>query len=171
MKISIVVASSLNGCIGVNNTLPWSLPRDMKHFKEITNSGENNIVIMGRKTFESIGKPLPNRINYVLTTDKTAKKKFDEIIFSSLEDALENILWSEAFGEIEYNVCIIGGSGVFQEAINKNMINVIHHTLIHENFDGDTFLELPDWTISNEETFAPDEKNKHQITFRTLTRI
>jgi dihydrofolate reductase len=170
MKAFIVVANSLNHCIGANNTLPWNLPKDMKRFKTLTSSGEQNIVIMGRKTFESIGKPLPNRINYVLTKDLKTAKKIPATTFSSLEDAIADIEWWENFLDIEYNVYVIGGSSVFNEAIEKGYVNTIYHTLIHENIDGDTFLELPDWNISEEEIVMPDEKNKSQMTFRTLTR-
>ena len=170
MKTSIVVASSLNNCIGINNTLPWKLPRDLKRFKEITSSQENSIVIMGRKTYESIGKPLPGRINYVLTKDSKSSKNINANIFDSIESALDDILWWENFLEIEYNVFFIGGSGVFNEVIKNKHADIIYHTLIHEDIEGDTFLKIPDWNISEEEMFLPDEKNKFQMTFRTLTR-
>ena len=89
MKASIVVASSLNNCIGHNNTLPWNLPKDLKRFKSITTSGEQNIVIMGRNTYDSIGKPLPNRINYVLTKDLKKAKTIQVQSFSSIEKTIE----------------------------------------------------------------------------------
>ncbi len=73
MKSSIILASALNGCIGINNSLPWNLPEDLKRFKKITSAGDNNIVIMGKNTFLSLKKPLPNRINYVIS--KTLKPK------------------------------------------------------------------------------------------------
>ena len=171
MKVSIVVASSLNDCIGINNTLPWNLPRDLKRFKSITIKEEHNVLIMGRKTFESIGKPLPNRINYVLTKKTKTDKNSGVTFFNSLEDALIDIQWWGDFLSIEYNVFIIGGSGIFSEAIDKKIVDTIYHTIIHENIIGDTFLKLPEWSSSDEETFEPDEKNKYKTTFRTLKRI
>lgn len=170
MKISMIVATSNNGCIGINNTLPWNLPRDMKRFKEITTSGLHNVVIMGRKTYESIGKPLPNRANYVLTTNIKEAKNIEATTFSSLQDAIDDIEWWENFLFIEYNVFIIGGSSLFSEAIEKKHINTIYHTLVDTKIDGDVFLEIPEWKVSNEEIIEPDDKNEYKMIFRTLTR-
>lgn len=170
MKTSIVVASTLNDCIGLNNSLPWKLPKDMKRFKEITSRSENSAVIMGRKTYESIGKPLPNRVNYVLTKDLKAAKNINANVFPSIEEVLKDIKWWEEFTNIEYDVFFIGGSNVLNEAIEKGFADTIYHTLIHTNIEGDTFLKLPDWKISDEETISSDEKNEFSMTFRTLTR-
>lgn len=170
MKISLVVATSNNGCIGINNTLPWSLPKDLKRFKSITTSGQNNVIIMGRKTYESIGRPLPGRTNCVLTKNLKLAKGIDATTFQSLEEAIEELQWWEKFFEIEYDIFIIGGSSVFSEAIEKSLVNTIYHTLVHEKIEGDTFLSIPDWNISQEEIIEPDEKNIYKMTFRTLTR-
>lgn len=170
MKPAIVVASSLNDCIGLNNKLPWNLPKDLKRFKEITSIGKHNIVIMGRKTHESIGKRLPGRINYVLTKNLKAAKKIHVASFTSVQDAIDDIVWWENFLGIEYNVFFIGGSKVFDEVIKNNHADAIYHTLIHETIDGDTFLKIPDWNVSEEEIVLPDEKNKYKMSFRKLIR-
>jgi dihydrofolate reductase len=175
MKLSIVIASATNGCIGKNNALPWHIPKDLQRFKNITtqDNNNNNIILMGRKTFESIGKALPDRISYVLTSAPPKKKQDTEgpvNYFTSLEEALSDIEWWEGFLGIEYNVCIIGGSSLFQEVINKKTVNVIHHTLIHGDVEGDTFIQIPDWIITDEEFVPADAKNKFDITFRKLIR-
>lgn len=170
MKTSIVVASTLNDCIGLNNSLPWKLPKDMKRFKDITSRSENSVVVMGRKTYQSIVSPLPKRINHVLTKDLKFAKSITSDCFSSIEDVIENIKWWESFFNIEYDVFFIGGSNVFKEAIEKGYVDTIYHTLIHTTIEGDTFLKLPDWNISEVEEIPADEKNEFSMTFRTLTR-
>ena len=164
MKSSIVLASSLNDCIGVDNKLPWSLPDDLKRFKSITTSGEHNIIIMGRKTYESIGKPLPGRINYVLTKDKNLSKTIIPSVFHSMEEAIADILWWEEFLGIEYNVFFIGGASVFQEAIDKNYADIIYHTLVNIDINGDTFFKIPNWKLVENEVME-------QMSFRKFTRI
>ena len=134
--ISIIVAYTLNRVIGKNNSMPWNLPKDLKHFKEKT---ENNIVIMGRKTHESIGKILPNRINIVVSTTK----KYNDInLYSalSLEEAIE------IAHDLDKNkkIFIIGGSTLFKDAIKIVDEMIITH--IQEEIDGDTYFPIFDIT-------------------------
>lgn len=170
MKSAVILTSSLNDCIGRNNSLPWNIPIDLKRFKSITSKNENNIVIMGRKTYDSIGKPLPGRINYVLTKDLKAAKKISATIFGSLDKAIEDILWWEEFLNIEFNVFFIGGSNIFEEALRHYKVNTIYHTLVHDNTEGDTFFKVPDWNVIEQEEILPSAKNKYKITFRKLIR-
>lgn len=169
MKISIVIASAANGCIGKNNTLPWSLPKDMKRFKEITSS-QLSIVIMGRKTYESIGRPLPNRINFVLSSDKNYNPHPDVFVMSNLEEAISKLDEVENAHEEDYNAFIIGGAGLFKESIEKGLADTIFHTLVEADIDGDTFIELPEWNITDEVSIPADEKHQYSMKFRTLNR-
>jgi len=170
MKTSIVIASSKNNCIGINNTLPWSLPKDLKRFKEITSSGNNPIIIMGRKTYESIGRPLPNRINCVLTSNPESIPNPSVLKFETLEKCLDFILSCDEETETDSSVYIIGGASVLQESIDKGYVNTIHHTLIDADVEGDTFINLPDWNIKDEIEIEPDEKHIYKMFFRTLSK-
>ena len=128
MKVSLIFASSINGVIGVDNKLPWNLKLDMLHFKALTT---NKVVIMGRKTFESIGsKPLPNRINAVISTTLEKNKYENVYVFNSLDECLEyfkSITNNQAvFGE----VFIIGGKRLIEEGIA--IADTIYNTAIKE---------------------------------------
>ncbi len=136
-KISIIVAASANLVIGRNNDLPWKLPTDMKNFKKIT---EGYPVIMGRKSWESLPpkfRPLPNRVNVVLTSDTNKDNYKNAIIVRSLEEAL-NIFDSEVF--------IIGGAQLYKEAFKY--ADKLYFTEIFNTIEGDTYLEgfnINDW--------------------------
>ena len=128
MKVSLIFASSINGVIGVDNKLPWNLKLDMLHFKALTT---NKVVIMGRKTFESIGsKPLPNRVNAVISTTLEKNKYENVYVFNSLDECLEyfkSITNNQAvFGE----VFIIGGKRLIEEGIA--IADTIYNTAIKE---------------------------------------
>ncbi len=127
MFISIIVAMAENRVIGRNNQLPWHLSADLKYFKATT---LGKPVIMGRKTFESIGKPLPNRENIVITHNP-AKLNMPEgvYVFSTLEEAIQ-----KAQGKI---IFIIGGATVYEQTMN--LIDGIYVTQIHKNYEGDAF--------------------------------
>jgi len=157
MTISIIAALSDNGVIGKENDLPWRLPADMKHFKEVT---MGKPVIMGRKTFESIGKkPLHGRKNIILTT-RTGYKADGAHVVHSLEAAFE------AAGDAE-EVMVAGGSSIYKEALPR--ANRLYLTFIHEHFEGDT--KFPDlnpanWTEIDREDH---EKNAHPYNFSFVT--
>jgi dihydrofolate reductase len=160
MIISLVLAVSENGVIGKNNQLPWRLPADLKHFKKVT---LGHTVIMGRKTYDSIGKPLPQRRNIVITRNQEWKADGTEV-FNSLEAAIEAC-------EGEEEVFVIGGATIYKKVLEENLANRIYLTRIHENFDGDTFFKLPNadsWTEIERETHQPDEKNQYVYSFFTL---
>lgn len=153
MIISFVVAKSKNNVIGKNNKLPWHLPADLQHFKNLT---MNKPVIMGRKTFDSIGKPLPNRRNIIISRNKHFIAKGCEI-FSSIDDALNAV-------KNEPEVMIIGGENIFSQTLNK--ANRIYLTVIDAEFDGDTFFPALNnqWKLISEEKHLSDEKN--QLAYR-----
>ena len=155
MIVSLVAAASDNNVIGKNNTLPWRLPADMKFFKNLT---MGHTVIMGRKTFESMGKPLPGRKNVVITRNKEFKAEGCSIV-SSIEDALNRCA-------SENEVFIIGGAEIYRQSIK--MADKIYLTRVHGYFDGDAFFpDIPadGWDETAHTDFAADEKNSYPYSF------
>ena len=150
--IKIIVATSRNKVIGDSNNLIWYLPADLKRFKEITTG---NTIVMGRKTYESIGKPLPNRRNIVITRDVNYEVDGCEIV-NSLEEAL--MISNQ-------NCFIIGGGEIYKQSME--IADQIYLTLVHEDFEGDnTFPEIgSEWKMVTSQDFEPDEKNKHKYSF------
>ncbi len=161
MNISIIVALSENNVIGVNKSLPWHLSADLKRVKALT---MGHHLIMGRKTFESIGKPLPGRTNVIVTRNKSFKPDGCMVV-SSLNEALEK-------SEGDSEVFIFGGGEIFREALP--IVNKIYMTRIHEHVDGDTrFPELnpSEWKETSHQDFEADEKNNFRYSFINLERI
>ncbi len=153
--------------MGLNNTLPWHLPRDLKFFKEKT-TGHH--IIMGRKTYESIGKPLPNRTTIIITTQNDYEKKVAEhnnvVVFNSM-DAAYNYCSEKMLEEI----LIVGGADIFKQTVTE--VDKIYLTEIGEEFESDVFfpdLDMSQWETINENHFPPDEKNKHAMTIKILIR-
>ena len=166
MILSIIAAVAENGVIGGGNTLLWNLPADMKHFREITSG---HTVIMGRKTFESIGQPLPNRKNIVITRDLNYFKPGIYIV-GSLDEALRvaSLDQGREFEENqdEVEAFIIGGGEIYRQAIDK--VNKLYITEIHQDFSGDTkFPEINKniWHEISRQDFQPDEKNSIPYSF------
>jgi dihydrofolate reductase len=158
--LSIIVAVAENNVIGKDNGLIWKLPRDMKHFKETTTG---HYIIMGRKTFESNGRPLPNRTNVIITRDEKYKAE-GCVVVHSLEDAIK-----EAKNEQE--AFIIGGGVIYD--LSMPLVDRIYLTKIHHAFEGDTFfpeLNMDDWNITEKRDFEPDEKNEYPFTILTLDK-
>ena len=143
MLISLIAAMGKNKVIGKDNALPWKLPEDMKRFRELT---KEKPIIMGRKTFESIGRPLPNRINIVLTTDKNYKVK-GCIVAHSIGEALKAAKNSE-------EIMIIGGEQIFNEFLP--IANRMYLTFIDENFEGDVYF--PEY---NENEWKESRREEH----------
>jgi dihydrofolate reductase len=142
--INLIVAVSQNGVIGNDNKLIWKLPNDLKRFKKLTTPHN---IIMGRKTFDSIGKALPNRQNIVITRNKDLSLK-NCIVVNSLESA---VLKSDKSKE----VFIIGGSQIYRYALEKNYIDKMYITKIHKDFEGDSFFTF------DEKRFKLIESEKH----------
>jgi dihydrofolate reductase len=141
--INIIVAMSKNRVIGNDNTLIWHLPEDLKRFKQLTTG---NTIVMGRKTYESIGRPLPNRRSIIITRDTNYKVDGCEVV-NSLEEALE----------LSNNNCfIIGGGEIYRQAMDK--ADRIYLTRINKEFEGDTtFPEIGEWYESDCQEFNNDE--------------
>jgi len=162
LTISIIVAVSENNTIGKNNRLPWSLPADLKYFKNTT---WGMPVVMGRKTFDSIGKPLPGRKNIILTRNKQWKKEGVEMA----TDVHEAVKKATTYDVKE--IFIIGGAEIFKVALP--MTQRVYLTRIHANFDGDVFFpELPEteWRLARRQDCEPDEKNVFSYSFQVWER-
>ena len=161
MIISLIAAMDKNRVIGKNNALPWHLPADLKHFKELT---IGKPIIMGRKTFASIGKPLPKRTNIILTRDHDLHAE-GCIIAHSLDDAIK------AAGNVE-EIVVIGGAEIFKQFLPH--AQKMYLTTIDAAFDGD--IKFPEWDHAEwketmREEYYPDKNNKYHHCFLVLERI
>ncbi len=160
MKCSIIVAMSENRVIGRDNQLPWRLPADHKRFKSLT---LGHHLLLGRKTFESIGRPLPGRKMVVITRQSDFSSP-GVLVAHSLEGALNLCQGDdEAF--------IGGGAGIYQEALS--LADRIYLTILRLQVHGDTFFpeyDISDWRVIEEEHHSPDQKNLYHYTFLTLDR-
>ena len=161
MKISVIVAMAANRVIGHENRLPWHLPADLKHFKATT---LGKPVVMGRRTWESIGRPLRGRNNIVITRD-TAYTAEGCVVVHSLDEAIR------AAGEAA-EVMIIGGAGLYRQALS--LADTLYLTLIHGEFAGDTHFpqwRQDEWRETGRIDHEPDENNSHAYSFITLERV
>ncbi len=160
--VTIIVAIAKNNAIGKGNDLIWYLPADLKRFKKITTG---HTIIMGRNTFESIGKPLPNRRSIIITRQKDYKIE-GCFTANSIEQALE-------LAKDENEVFIIGGSQIYKQVLEKNLVDRLDVTLVHEEFDADAFfpeIDLNIWEETKREDFKSDEKNKYDYSFVTYIK-
>ena len=160
MRLSIVVAMDSNRLIGKDNGLPWHLPADLAFFKKLTTG---NTILMGRKTFDSIGRPLPNRRNIVITRNADIEITGCEVV-NSIEEAL-----SLAQGETE--VMVIGGAKLYQQILP--IADRLYITQIESEFDGDTYFPSyneAEWFQISLDSREPDEDNHHKCHFITLDR-
>jgi len=160
MKLTMVAAAGENNELGKNNQLIWHLPDDFKRFKKITS---HHHIIMGRKTFESFPKPLPNRTHVVITRQKDYPDE-NCIPVSSLEKAIE------ICPKDEENF-IIGGGEIYKMALA--IADTIELTRVHGTFSADTFFpELTDdWHLEKEEFHDKDEKHQYAFTYQTFKKI
>jgi dihydrofolate reductase len=160
--IAIVVAIAENNVIGKDNQLIWHLPADLRHFKQKT---MGHPMIMGRKTFESIGKPLPGRTTIIVTRQEDYQAE-GCIIVNSVEAAIAK--GKELDSE---QVSIVGGAEIYKQALP--FIDTLYLTQVHHTFEGDTFfpeLNQEEWQEVSAEQYEPDEKNKYAYTFKELRR-
>jgi dihydrofolate reductase len=164
MKLSVIVAISENHVIGKGDQLPWRLTADLKRFKTIT---MGHPVIMGRKTYESIGKLLPGRLNIVVTHNKSYTVE-GAIIVHSVQEAFEHAKrqhYEEAF--------VIGGAAIIKEAL-KDCHKIYLTRVLSDTIEGDVFLKLDlssTWKVISEEEHPADEKNDYAVKFINMERI
>ena len=151
--ITIIAACSKNRVIGKDNQLIWNVPGDLKRFKEITTG---NPILMGRKTFDSIGKPLPNRRNIVITRDKNWQHE-GCLVYDNFQDAI-----SDFKGE---NIFVIGGGEIYKMLIS--LADKIELTLIDKDFEGDTYFPVIDdnWIVEEEESHECLDFSYYYITY------
>jgi len=158
--IVIIAAVAENNALGKNNDLLWHLPNDFKRFKEVT-SGHH--IIMGRKTFESFPKPLPNRTHIIISRQKNFAKD-GCIVVQDIEKAIETC----PIGE---DIFIIGGGEIYAQSIH--LADQLDITRVHQSFEADVYfpeIDLSIWELSSE-TFQPkDEKHLFDYTFQTFVR-
>jgi dihydrofolate reductase len=153
--ISLIVATAKNGVIGLNNTLPWHLPEDLKRFRALTT---NHHIIMGRKTYESLGRLLPNRTTVIVTRNSNYHVE-GALIVQSLEAAI-------ALCHRDPSPFIIGGATLYQDALA--LVDVLHVTDIDLEVDGDAFfptIDLKVWQLTAEES----HQSANGLNFRYLT--
>jgi len=159
--ITIIAAIANNNVLGKDNQLIWHIPADLKRFKKET-SGHH--IIMGRKTYESLGKPLPNRINVVISKNPNYPVPAECMVVDSLDAALK-------LAEHDTNPFIIGGAQIYAEAIK--IADKLDLTHVHHNFEGDVFFPEIDpniWEVSTRKDFKADEHNPYNFSFVSYKR-
>lgn len=160
MRISLIVAAAENGVIGAAGELPWKLSDDLKRFKAVT---MGKPIVMGRKTWESIGRPLPGRRNIVITRqDGYAAPGCD--VVASPEDAVA------AAGDAE-EIMVIGGSQVYERCLP--LADRVYLTRVHADVDGDAFfpaLDEDEWRLVSDQSHTADERNEFDFSFRVYER-
>ncbi|SEG71413.1 dihydrofolate reductase [Sphingobacterium lactis] len=159
--LTLIVAAAENNAIGKNNEMPWHLPNDFKYFKSTT---MDHSIVMGRKTFESIGKPLPGRRNIVITRQNDFRAE-DVDVANSIQDVMN-------YCRDEKEVFIIGGANIYKQTLP--LANTVHLSRVHTTIpDADAFFpELPeqDWKLVSSDPHQKDEKHAFDYTFEVYTR-
>lgn len=162
MEIAIIAAVSENNVIGNKNKIPWHLPADLKYFKKTT---LGHPVIMGQNTYESIGKPLPKRVNIILSDDKDYKVS-GCFVFNSIPEAidyLKNKRHKKAF--------VIGGASIYKQFINT--ADEIYLTRVLGNFNGDTYfpqIDADKWKVFSQKLYPKDDNNPYDMVFIIYNR-
>ncbi len=160
--LSIIVAVAENNVIGKDNQLIWHLPEDLKRFKSLTTG---HTIIMGRKTFESLGRVLPNRKHIVLCNDTELKVENKNV------EILEDIALLKKYIDSEEENFVIGGATIYR--LLMPYANKLYLTLIHEEFEGDVYfpkIEEKDWKVIEREKGLKDEQNPFDYEYITFTR-
>ena len=159
--ISLIVAVSANHVIGARGELPWRLPDDLRRFKEIT---MGKPIVMGRKTWDSIGRPLPGRKNIVITRQKGFEAEGCEVV-GSVAEAMT------AAGDAA-DVMVIGGSEVY--ALFMPVADGLYLTRVHAEVEGDAFFPViheTEWRLIGEEHHGADDRNEHAFSFQRFERV
>jgi dihydrofolate reductase len=162
MRVSLIVAVSKNGVIGREGDLPWHLPADLSHFKRTT---MGHHLIIGRRTWDEVGKPLPGRTMVVVTRNRRFAPEGARVV-RSVEQALE-----VAAGDDE--PFIAGGSQIYRICLGRDLVDRVYLTRIHAEVEGDTFFpefDLDEWELVSEEHHDADEKNEFDHSFLVYER-
>ena len=163
MKLSLLAALASNNVIGRDNQVPWRLSTDLKRLKAMT---MGHHVIMGRKTFESVGRPLPGRTNVIITRQE-GYAPVGVVVVHSLEDAIHLAVQA---GEDE--AFVLGGAEIYAQALHR--ADRMYLTRVHAEVEGDTYFpdfdDVAEWKLSDAEHFEADEKNEYPFSFLTYDR-
>ncbi len=157
MKLSLIAAVANNNVIGRDNKLLWRVPADLKHFRKLT---MGHTMIMGRKTFESIGKVLDGRKTIVVTKQENYDAKGAEVVHS-IKQAIQS-------AKAEKEVFVVGGAEIYAQCIDLYLARCMYITRIYANFEGDAFfpdIDEEKWQLEEMEEFDADEKNKYPYAF------
>lgn len=160
--VSLIVAASENNAIGKGNAMLWHLPEDLKFFKNIT---WGMPVIMGRKTFEAVGKPLPGRTNIIITSNKNWSAE-NTVTTTNIEEAIKTAYETNA-----KEIFITGGGEIYKQTLP--MADKVYLTRVHTTIVGDAFfpeMDVDMWKVDFEKYVKADEKNKFDMTFQTWKR-
>ncbi|MBZ0267011.1 dihydrofolate reductase [bacterium] len=163
MTVHLVAAMDEGRLIGRDNDLPWHLPADLKHFQRLT---KGHPVVMGRRTWESVGKPLPNRTTIVVTRRAALDVPPEVIVTASVDEALAR------GGAIDTDVFVVGGAEIYAAALPR--ADRLHLTIVHARLEGDTRFppfDESEWRVVEEREKAADGKHAYAMTFRTYARV
>lgn len=162
MKMYIIAAIANNNVIGSENRLIWHLPADLKHFRELT---MGHTLIMGRKTFESIGKPLKGRKTIVVTSRKDYDAQGEQVAHD-IKEAIRMV-------KDEKEVFVAGGADIYEQTIALYHTRRMYITRVYANFEGDAFfpdIDPDQWELIDMEEYEPDDKNKYPYAFMTYKK-
>jgi len=163
MTVSLIVAVSSNGVIGRDGGLPWHLPADLKHFKRTT---MGHHLIIGRRTWDEVAKPLPGRTMVVVTRSRNFAPEGAQVV-RSVEEALE-------LAASDDEPFIGGGSQIYRIALACDLVDRVYLTRIHAEVEGDTLFsnfDLDEWELASEEHYESDEKNEYPYSFLVYERV
>ena len=163
ITLSHIVATSQNHVIGNEGKLPWDIPEDLKYF---FNKTRNKILIMGRKTFDSLGQALPSRLNIVLTRNQGFKAQ-NTVVFPNFDQALEYAQQKEILEKYDSEIFIGGGAEIYKQTLNY--MDRLYVTRIHKNYEGDTFY--PEIPSSFKEVSRIDKKDPVPFSFLVYEKI
>jgi dihydrofolate reductase len=160
-RLSLIAAMARNRVIGLHNRLPWRLPTDMKRFRELTTG---HAIIMGRKTFDSLARPLPNRKNIVVTRDSDYRAEGATVVHN-IEDAI-------ACAGADPEIFVIGGEQIYRQTLP--LASRLYLTLVDSDFEGDAWFpefDMRDWREVTSEHYPPDANNLQAMSLVTLDRV
>ena len=166
MRIALIWAMARNGVIGRDNKLPWYLPEDLKYFKRVTTGKP---VIMGRKTYDSIGRPLPNRTNIVVTRDASLQLPGVKVV-TSLEDALDLARAESVIRDVDEGI-VMGGAEIYAQALP--LADRLYVTLVHAEVEGDAVfppIDLDEYQELAREDFKAEGPNPYDYSFVVYER-
>lgn len=167
ITVAMIVAAAKNGVIGLNNQMPWHLPEDLKYFRRVT---MGKPVIMGRKTFESIGKPLPGRLNIVISRQKDLALPEGVVLQSSVEDA---ICYAKQYAEERgvNEVMVIGGEQIYRACMP--IADTLYLTQVEAEPEGDAWFEYQakEWRLLTAEQYLACDKNPYNYRFCEFERL